>query len=358
MRIAQIMLGKQFGGAERSFVDISIALAERGYRVLAIVEDRSVVAKFLEGEMNIEIQKVRCRGNWDWLCRARVQRFLIQFRPELAHTHLARAALLGGGAARACGLPTIAKTHNLVTLKYYKYIDVLVPTTLEQQRYLQARGVADARQELIPNFCAVTPRERPPVSWRRATSISIKALGRFVHKKGFDLLLQAFAKLITEGIDLNLTLGGDGPEARHLRSLSDALGVADRVTFCGWVNDVPKFLSDAQLFVLPSRDEPFGIVLLEAMACGVPIVCTGAAGPKEILDESTAFFADLDDADKLAKTLKGAIHRPDEARARAANALQRFSGTYHVDRVVSRYAELYTRLTGHNRGELRRRSNC
>ena len=89
----------------------------------------------------------------------------------------------------------------------------------------------------------------------------------------------------------------------------------------------------------------------------MPIVCTGAAGPKEILDESTAFFADLDDADKLAKTLKGAIHNPDEACARAAKALQRFSNIYHVDRVVSRYAELYARLISYNRDKLQRQSN-
>jgi len=346
MRIAQIMLAKQFGGAERSFVDLSVALAARGHQVLAIVEQRSVASKFLKGKAGIELQKVRCRGVWDWLCRARMQRCLVKFMPELTHTHLARAALLGGAAARAYGIPTVAKTHNLVDLKYYKNIDVLVPTTREQQRYLLSQGIAESAQMLIPNFCAMEPPECAPVSRTPATSISIKTLGRFVYKKGFDLLLRAFAMLLDDGMDVELTLGGDGPEVRQLRSLAGVLGVGHRVTFSGWVDDVQKFLSDAQLFVLPSRDEPFGIVLLEAMACGVPIVSTRASGPNEILDENTAFFADLDDAEQLAETIKRAIHNPDEAKARAEKALRRFSETYHVDKVVSRYVELYTQLLG------------
>lgn len=118
MRIAQIMLAKQFGGAERSFVDLSSALADRGHEILAIVEQRSVAVTQLPTHPNIKCASVRCRGVWDLLCKRRIQRCLAHFAPDLAQTHLARAAHLGGGAARKRNIPTLAKTHDLVDLKY------------------------------------------------------------------------------------------------------------------------------------------------------------------------------------------------------------------------------------------------
>ncbi len=344
MRIAQVMLARGFGGAERSFVDLSRALAARGHTVLAIGERRGVALGMLDGVAGITTLGIRCHGSWDRLAGHAVRRALAGFAPAVVHTHLARAAHLGGRAAHALGLPTLAKTHNLVDLKYYRAIDCLVPTTQAQADYLAAHGVAASRITRIPNFTAVQA-VTTLAAQAEGTPGCLKAIGRFVHKKGFDTLVEAHAVLVREGREVTLELAGDGPERAHLEGRIAALGLGARVRLTGWCDDVAAFLDGGDLFVLPSRDEPFGIVVIEAMARGVPVLATRTQGPLEILPDDCGYLTVADDPAALAAAIAGALDDPDRlARARAA--LARFHAHYSVEQVVTRYEALYARLAG------------
>lgn len=341
MRIAHIMLAKKFGGAERSFVDIVRALAQRGHAVLAIGDPRGQALAILAGEPGVECVTVRCFGTWDRIAEYNIRRELARFAPAVVHAHLARAALLGGRAAQALGIPTLAKTHNMVNLKYYQHTDCLVPTTRVQEAYLLERGTAPEAITRIPNFSLIEPVVSVPPCGPQPYRIA--ALGRFVPKKGFDVLIAACARLVDGGCDVTLDLAGEGPERGALERAIEQHGLATRVRLHGWVDDVKHFLSGADLFVLPSRDEPFGIVLLEAMACGIPIVATRTAGPTEVLGADCALLTAIDDADALAAAMRATLANP-EARNRAERALARYRAEYSAEPVVSRYLDLYTRL--------------
>ncbi|MBI4694193.1 MAG: glycosyltransferase [Gammaproteobacteria bacterium] len=339
MRIAQIMLAKGFGGAERSFVDLCMRLAARGHEVLAILEPRGVAARLLTAHAHLTRGEVRVLGSWDPLARRAIGRALAAFAPDVVQCHLARAAHLGGAAARGLGLPVLAKTHNYVDLKYYTALDRLVPTTRDQFDYLRTHGIAEVRLALIPNFSAIEAVASPPVPANDPPILA--AAGRFVAKKGFDVLLRAIARLDEP---LRLRLAGSGPEEAALRALAESLGIASRVEFMGWVDDVRSVLDGADLFVLPSHDEPFGIVVLEAMALGVPLVSTMTAGPREILDAATALLVPIGDVDALAAAIASTLAAPGAARARAAVALDRFRERYSAGAVVARYEALYAEL--------------
>jgi glycosyltransferase involved in cell wall biosynthesis len=343
MRIAQIMLAKGFGGAERSFVDLTRALAERGHRVLAIGEVRGRALPMLAGRDNIECVAIRCLGSWDRLAEWTIRRHLARFAPVVVQAHLARAAHLGGRAACALGLPTVAKTHDLVDLAYYRCIGRLVPTTTAQAEYLRAEGVPAEAIERIPNFSPIRPVAGIEVP--ESQPHVIKALGRFVHKKGFDTLVDALARVRAAGIDARLVIGGDGPERGALEARIAALGLGGEIALPGWIEDVAVFLADAQIFVLPSRDEPFGIVVLEAMARGVPIVTTPADGPREVLDGVAWFSADAG-APALADAVVQALRDRPTTLAFASAALRRFNERYSATQVVARYLDLYARLLG------------
>lgn len=346
MRIAQVMLAKGFGGAERSFVDLCHALAARGHDVLAITEKRAVARDFLHVSPQLAVATVSCFGAWDRLAGLRLRRLIAAHGSALVQTHLARAALLGGRAARGLGLPSLAKTHNLVDLRYYRYLDHLVPTTREQAEYLLAHGRAAAELTRIPNFTALSAVTALRDPWPRQQPALLKSLGRCVHKKGFDLLLTAVVRLREAGHAVRVQIGGDGPERAALEAAIQANGLAATVELVGWIDDVGAFLADADIFVLPSRDEPFGIVLLEAMARGVPVVATPTSGPLEILLPDRGLVCTTIDAAALADALAATLLDPRATRARVARALQAFETEFSADVVVARYLALYRRLLG------------
>lgn len=344
MKIAQVMLGKGFGGAERSFVDLCRALAGRGHEVLAICETRAEARKHLANSAGIMCASITVRGAWDPLARWRLRRLLATFRPAIAQTHLARAANLAGPAARSLAIPTLAKTHNYVNTKYYRAIDHLVPTTRKQHDYLRAQGIAEQALSIIPNFSAIAPRTH--ASLPETAALRAVAIGRMVHKKGFDVLFEALARARSRGLDLRIDLAGDGPESDALHDQLAALGLREMVKFLGWQEDVTACLDTADVFVLPSRDEPFGIVCLEAMACGIPIIATTTDGPVSVLDDTTAILVPPGDPEALARGLAEIARDRVGAMKRASVAQQRFVSVYSEAVVVRQYLELYARLTG------------
>jgi len=339
MRITQIMLAKGFGGAERSFVDTALALAARGHQIQAICNRRFCKKNLLEGISGIQLETVRVGGELDFITSWRIAKQIKGFGAEVVHTQLKRAAWHGGRAAHIVGVPVVSKLHNYVRLKRYKYVHTLIGTTEDQRRHALDSGWPEDRVEVIPNFSRVLPVN----TVRRPDSSPLQLLsyGRYVHKKGFDVLLYAFKQLLDSGVDACLTIGGSGPESGALKALAVELGIASKVSLGVWFDDVSEALDRSDLFVLPSRDEPFGIVMLEAMARGLPIVTTSTQGPVQVLSEETAFFADIDSVESLALALNQAAQNPAEAVVRAEAALQLYRSVYHEEAVLPRLESLY-----------------
>jgi len=345
MRIAQIMLSNQFGGAERSFIDISQTLEQFGHVVLAIGSIRSKSIDKLD-QFDLQTERVACLGVWDVFTTRAIKKVLIDFEPDLIQCHLARASYLAGCAGKDLGIPVVAKTHNLVNPKYYKHVNKIVVTTEAQRAHLLNHGVSPDRLRLIPNFSAVQTKSPKKKKAKTSQPIRIVTLGRFVKKKGFDTLLRAFSIVIDQrDLDVELHIGGNGPENRRLLNLTKKLGISKQVKFVGWVDKVSDFLDNADLFVLPSEDEPFGIVILEAMAMGVPILTTETQGPLEILDRNTGSFTRAGDPIQMAADMERILLS--EHRFSLANASKaRFEEFYTARRVCARYLELFEELIG------------
>ncbi|MFT4560711.1 MAG: glycosyltransferase involved in cell wall biosynthesis [Gammaproteobacteria bacterium] len=342
MRIVQIMLGKEFGGAERSFIDLCAALSMRGHEVLAICESRAQARAYVERIDGITVRPIKVFGPWDYWAALQLKSHIKAFKPSIVQAHLARAAKLGGWAARSLSIPSVAKTHNYVNLKYYRRINHLVPTTDKQRKYLLANGVTEDKISQIANFSSIAPMPRAQA--QAGDPLRVVALGRLVHKKGFDVLLRAVAAAVQSGADIRLEIAGDGPELTVLKNQVAELDLVSKVTFLGWQASPESVLARADVFVLPSRDEPFGIVCLEAMALGVSIIATRTDGPAEILDGDTALLVDIEDVSGLAQALVEIASDPAKAAARAAAARDKFNASYSEEIVLQQYLELYRRL--------------
>ncbi len=339
MRISQVMLSKGWGGAERIFIDLVKGLAEQGVQVQAIMDERFPKKDQLEGIANVFPVYFRTFSHWDFLAATKLKQAVKQFSAELVHCHLSRAALMGGKAAVKLSIPSVVTTHNNIKLKYCRNIQRFLILTESQRQYLLGNGVKAESITKIPNFSNFEPvTELNP----RSAPIFV-AYGRMVPKKGYEDLLRAFQLVLQQQPEACLIIGGDGQEKDNLLALTDELNLRQKVTFSGWVEDVSQFLAQGSVFVLPSRNEPFGIVLLEVMASGLPIVTTKTGGAIEILSDDTAYFAELKNPASLAEAMLQGL--TDEQRwHKAAQALSLFHDDYRKDSVVPRTIEYYRTL--------------
>jgi glycosyltransferase involved in cell wall biosynthesis len=343
VRICQLMIGTGFGGAERSFVDTALALADRGHDVQAICHRDFVKRSLLEGHPAIRVSPVVVRGAWDVFAARRIQTAMAGFGPDVVHVHLARGAHLGGIAAKRLRIPVVAKMHNYAKLKYYRHVDGFIGTTEDQGRYLRNNGIAERRIAVIPNFSRMPVIEslRPTVSMTERP-IWFVTIGRLHEVKGYDILLQAMKRLVERGLPVRLTIGGDGPDRTKLAELRDALGLQQHVELAGWVDDPIPLLDRGDVYVLSSRTESFGISLLEAMSRGLPIVSTRCQGPSQLLGDDLAWFAPPEDPDALAGQMAAACENVSARASRGGRLREMFVEQYSESRVVPRILNFYT----------------
>jgi glycosyltransferase involved in cell wall biosynthesis len=126
------------------------------------------------------------------------------------------------------------------------------------------------------------------------------------HKKGIDILLKAFSIAFKDKDNVKLEIGGDGEESNNLKILSKNLGLENKVNFLGNLtrDEVVKVIQNCDAFVLPSRFETFGVVFIEALACGKPIIATRGEGPNDIVNEFNGILVEKENIDDLVDAMK------------------------------------------------------
>lgn len=180
-----------------------------------------------------------------------------------------------------------------------------------------------------------------------STRPSVTCVAHLQQHKAPDLLLRAFREIAEEFPTLQLDFVGDGPLREHLESLARDWGIAHRVRFWG---DVPRekalsLIASAKVFCLPSKRESFGLVVLEAMFSGVPVVATRVGGIPEIVrQEIDGLLVEPDAPDALAAALRRVLKEDSLREKLIHSAKQRALETFHVNRFVLEYREKLLQL--------------
>ena len=341
MKITQIMLSAGFGGAERYFVDLCQALQERGHIVQAVCHSGFIARQDLEKNNAIQLDPFSVMGWWDLYHQAKIRAAIDRFNPDIVHAHLARASYVAGKACSSLHLPLVVKTHNYVKLKYYRNVNHFITTTPDQKKYLMMHQVDESIISVIPNFSSIAVKK---VDEYRGDELQFAAYGRLVKKKGMHILLEAFKQFLEAGNRATLHIGGEGPELTNLKALTETLGLQQKVVFHGWINNAADFISRYDIMVLPSLDEPFGIVVLEVMASGKPLIATRTDGPMEILDENSAYMVEPGEVRALNMALVEAAANPEKRTARARTAQTLFTDRYSEAKVVPSIIETYEQV--------------
>jgi glycosyltransferase involved in cell wall biosynthesis len=338
MKVMHFHFGKE-GGAERFFTHLANALARRGVEQTALIRPGRSWRKDIETVARIHESHFR---------NLSLDRFLLP-RWVMGMAKRERPDALMAWAPRASELmpayPGCIKISRLgdypPKLSYFRNTDVIVANTPGIADHVRSLGWTRGL-EVISNFTdtsAVTPVSRAQTGTPEGVPV-IMSMGRFVERKGFHTLIAAMAALP----DAILWLAGDGEEREALEKLAAEHGVAQRVRLLGWLPDARSHLAAADVFVMPSRHEPLGNVILEAWAQGKPVVSSRSEGPNWFMrDGDNGLLVDIDDAAGFARAIGSIVSDQTLARSLAEGGHATLMQQFSEDAVAGAYLELFRR---------------
>jgi glycosyltransferase involved in cell wall biosynthesis len=299
------------------------------------------------------------RRLWLWLARRMARRYAARHgRPELIHAHSALSA--GWPAreiAREWGIPYVVTEHT--SLFAEGRIEGWQVPVIRAAFGGAARVIAVSRAlaadvapyadgtpvEVVPNlvdagFFTLPPQPRPAAPFRFLN------VGLFDPVKGVDVLLRAFAEAFRGRGDVLLEIGGGGALEGEHRALAAELGVAEQVRFLGLLTreGVRQAMWRANAFVLPSHVETFGVVVIEAMATGMPVVATACGGPQDTVVPAAGRLVPPGNPAALAAEMQAVARDPEGWRHAAAgiraHAVEHFSQPVVAARLASLYRQV------------------
>ncbi|MDO0911001.1 glycosyltransferase [Streptomyces sp. DT2A-34] len=292
-----------------------------------------------------------------------------QWTPDVVHAHFWMSGMAALDGARALGVPVVQTYHALGTVKkrHQGAADTsppdriaieravgqecgrIIATCRDEVRELEAMGLSRSTISVVP--CGVDPRRfsqvrgarREPYAPRRLVTV-----GRLVPRKGFDRAIRALAGvpdaelLIAGGPEPALLFAE--PEAERLRAVAAECGVADRVRLLGGVSreQMPRLLSSADLVLSLPRYEPFGIVPVEAMACGTPVIATAVGGQLDtVMDGVTGVLVPPEEDHDISGTIRDLLDHPALLARYGALGRRRVLAHYTWDTVADGVSRVY-----------------
>ncbi|MDA8345762.1 MAG: glycosyltransferase family 4 protein [Thermaerobacter sp.] len=323
MRIVELYGGGTGGGAARHLTDLLPALGARGDDVHYVSLGRDDLAP--EGAQRHTVTGLSA-----------LSRLLSRLRPDVLHTHGVRANFRGRLLGKMQCLPVVTTVHSFLAQDYrsplraglalqldgatLQWSDRLIAISESLRDDLVQRGALASSVRVVQS--GITPPPPDVQTLREAVPQRplLCVAARLHPTKGVDVALQALALLPAA----HLAVLGEGPERAVLEALAVRLGIAQRVHFLGYRKDFAAIVAGADLFLVPSRAEGFGLAALEAMAQGVPVAASRVGGLPELIGDG-GIYAPPEDPAALAEAVLSALGERDALAQRAKKRAGRFS---------------------------------
>ncbi|WP_429154407.1 glycosyltransferase [Aeromonas veronii] len=361
MKILYVITGLGMGGAERQVCDLADQFSAKGHQILLISMTGETVNRPQSTDIEVvELNMAKTPMGFIkayWL----VRRLIKQFKPDVVHSHMVHANLFARLLRLSTRIPKLICTAHSTNeggrgrMLAYRVTDALcdLSTNVSQEAVdaFIVQGAAPVNRMIaMPNGIDTERFTFNPLS-RVILRTQLKlvddvplilAVGRFNEAKDYPNLLTAFNNLSSELQSAQLAIIGTGEEQANIEELAVQLGLTPRVHFLGLQRNVHEWMSAADLFVLSSAWEGFGLVVAEAMACERVVVATDCGGVKEVLGDS-GILVPAKNSTALAKGLeKGLKLNYNIALNNGKKSRQRVVEYYSLSTQAEKWLKLYT----------------
>ncbi len=358
MRIACLIATLGSGGAERVATTLCNTWVEMGHGVdLLTYQDENELSHYPIRE-SVRLHRLGVAGGsaglWQRVLNVRrridaPRKWLRQIRPDVLVCFITGTNIFGLLAARGLGVPIVISerihpAHHrfrwpipVARRRLYPTANALVVQTPDIAQWFQTQlGITAA---VIPNPIEV---DRFIDRAKNGDRKSLVSVGRLHRQKGYDDLIAAFAPLAPAFPDWDLTILGEGPERASLEALIANLRLGGRVTLPGVVDDIPRRLASATIYVQPSRYEGFPNALLEALAAGCPVLATDAPGATSSLLQNGkyGFLTSVGDVQTLSDNLQCLMSDP-ELREKYTRSAPQATSPYDVNDIARQWIDLF-----------------
>jgi L-malate glycosyltransferase len=362
-----------YGGSGAIATELGMELAQRGHEIHFVSYAQPFrLPHFMERVFFHEVETTRYplfeHNNYSLSLAAMMHEVALRHDLDLLHVHYAIPHATSAWIAKemlgpAHPLKIVTTLHGTdITLvgQERSYFDITRFSILRSDGitavsdYLKRETVARfdvpaGSIEVIPNFVEPQLYDRAAYRCRKGALLEpgeklVMHVSNFRPVKRVRDVVRIFARLRRQ-VPARLVLVGDGPDRPEATDEAERLGVADRVVFLGKQDSVAELMACADLLLLPSSSESFGLVALEAMASGVPVVATRAGGLPEVVEEGvTGHLGEVGDVEAMAAAAVSILRDPARWSAMSAAARAHATGRYAADVIVPRYEDYYRRV--------------
>jgi glycosyltransferase involved in cell wall biosynthesis len=369
MHVVHLTASTFFGGPERQMLGLAQHLPPEFSTSFLSFSEGGRCGEFLRaveagGFAGIELHNDTPRLR----AAARELAGLLRFhRADVLLCHGYKANLLGRVAARRAGVPVVAvsrgwtgenwkvRRYEALDRWHLKLMDHVVCVSDGQAAKVRRCGVPQSRMSVIRNAARLTAFADPDVSdLARLTAVFpgteqvspiVVAAGRLSPEKGFDVFVEAAARVAKLSPSVGFVLFGEGPERSRLEGRVREIGLSGRFVMPGFTRELDRFLPWADVLVIPSHTEGLPNVGLEASAAGVPVVATAVGGnPEVVVDELTGYLVPPARPDVLAERLARLVLDERTRHRMGGAARDRMHAEFTFDAQASAYADLFERL--------------
>ena len=360
IKVAYILVGTAAGGAERYVADLVARLDRDRFYPIVLGHAMGPVSGLVA--CGVRIYPVLVRKVHDLSAVARLAHRLRQEQPDIVHTHDNRANLLGRIAARWAGSPVVLSTIHTSPLRTgrwallnrlyrsadrwtARYADLLIGTSdfVRDQLVRYLRVQRGRTLTVYPGVdltrfdpACVRPGQKEQAVFRMAV------VGRLEPERRHEVVLEVAARVAKRVPDIHVYILGAGSRRQYLEGLAERFGLAQDVTFLGYVDDVPSCLEGMDVVVSAAGRESFGIALAEAMAMAIPVVAVDVGGVSELIRDGVDGILVPDGAwTYMADALTDLARNSARARRMGAEGRRRIEERFRLEDMAERMMRVY-----------------